>query len=229
MEKDGTLLLCPSVGIWQVNGDLFFDRKFYDGVMAYVTKWPGEVKLAIRLATITPPSFGLVLFDEEKFPVEVTVLTSEEMVDPKHLVGIDIVFASGDEYQNLHLSKICRQQGIWCIYSIENILETRMQIVSILHDSLFKRLKSWVWLLLMEQKRRRAFRLANGLQANGVAAYEQFASLVPNTLLYFDTRSTEASLITEAELSKRLAYLDNESPLRLAFSRRLVASRAWIT
>ncbi|MES9899571.1 MAG: glycosyltransferase [Sedimenticola sp.] len=221
-NKSSTLLLCPSVGIWQIKGGLFFDRKFHDGVLAYVNKWPGEVKLAIRTEDTPPPAFGLVPFCEANFPAKVTVLDSEETVDSKHLAGVDIVLASGDEYRNLHISKICKQQNIQCIYTIENIFETRIQIVSLSHDSLLKRLKSSVWLLLMERKRRQAFRRANGLQANGVAAYDQYSPLVPNTLLYFDTRSTETSLITDNVLSKRLDYLDKEEPLRLAFSGRLI-------
>jgi colanic acid/amylovoran biosynthesis glycosyltransferase len=82
-----------------------------------------------------------------------------------------------------------------------------------------------VWLLLKERKRTQAFRLADGLQANGVPAYDAYASLVPNALLYFDTRNTASMGISDAELSTRLSHLDENAPLRLGFSGRLVGMK----
>ncbi len=57
-----TLMLYPDVGIWKIGNELYFDRKFYDGVLAYTKYWPGSFRLIIRLSTSDPSQFGLVWF-----------------------------------------------------------------------------------------------------------------------------------------------------------------------
>lgn len=223
--RTSTLLLCPSVGVWRVGNALFFDRKFHDGVLAYTTYWPGFFRLAIRLATTSPPEFGLVQFDADKFPAKVTVIGSDQVIEASLLDGVDIVLASGDSFDSFHLSALCRRRGIKCIYGIEYTLGTRLQIAAINGSNNWRKLKTMVWLLLKERQRIQAFRLADGLQANGVPAYEAYAPLVPNALLYFDTRNTAAMGITDMELAARLACLDDRAPLRLGFSGRLISMK----
>lgn len=225
VTRKSTLLLCPSVGVWRVGNDLFFDRKFHDGVLAYTTFWPGSFRLAIRLATTPPPDFGLVQFVADKFPAKVTVIGSDQLIDINLLGGVDIVLASGDSFDSFHLSAQCRQSGIKCVYGIEYTLGTRLQIAAITASSNWSKLKSMMWLIFKERQRMQAFRLADGLQANGVPAYDAYASLVPNALLYFDTRNTADMGISDTELSARLAYLDERAPLRLGFSGRLISMK----
>lgn len=220
--RTSSLLLCPSVGAWQIGNELYFDRKFHDGVLAYTTYWPGSICLAIRLATTMPPEFGLVQFDADRFPAKVTVIGPDEVIDASLLDGVDIVLASGDSFNGLHLAALCRREGIKCIYGIEQSLATRLQIAAFDGSNNWRKLKTIVWLILKERERLQAFRLSDGLQANGVPAYDAYASLVPNALLYFDTRNTASMGITDTELSTRLSYLDERSPLRLGFSGRLI-------
>lgn len=92
-------------------------------------------------------------------------------------------------------------------------------------SSIWRKFKFVVWLLLKERERLQAFRQSDGLQANGVPAYDAYASLVPNALLYFDTRNSAAIGITDAELSSRLSHLDVQAPLRLGFSGRLISMK----
>jgi colanic acid/amylovoran biosynthesis glycosyltransferase len=220
--QTSTLMLCPSVGLWQIGNGLYFDRKFHDGVLAYIAYWPGFFRLAIRLEKSPPPEFGLVQFNADTFPAKVTVLGSDEKIDSNLLECVDIVLASGDSFDNFHLAALCRRQGIKCVYGIEYTLRTRLQIEAIKGLSSWRTLKTMVWLVLKERKRLQAFRLADGLQANGVPAYDAYASLVPNALQYFDTRNTAAMGITDADLSTRLATLDERTPLRLGFSGRMI-------
>lgn len=217
-----TLLLSPSVGVWKVGDKMYFDRKFHDGVLAYCAIWPGYFRLAIRLDTNIPPEFGLVQFKEDIFPAKVEVLQPDEAIGWNHLQGVDIVMASGDSFEDLHLAALCRQLGIKCIYGIENTLLTRLQITAFSDANPWRKFKTMVWLTLKERQRLQAFRLSDGLQANGVPAYDAYTPLVSNTLLYFDTRNTIAMGITDGELGARLAYLDINAPLRLGFSGRLI-------
>lgn len=220
-----TLLLSPSVGIWRIGNELYFDRKFHDGVLAYCACWPGRLRLAIRVTNTVAPQFGLVLFQADTFPAEVAILQPDQLIDLNHLKGVDVVLASGDSFEDLHLAALCRRQRIKCIYGIEYTLETRLQIAAISAISPWRKLKTTAWLLLKERKRLQAFRQSDGLQANGTPAYEAYARLVPSTTLYFDTRNTAAMGITDDELAARLAYLDQNAPLRLAFSGRLVSMK----
>ena len=217
-----TLLFSPSVGVWQIDDELYFDRKFHEGMMAYCACWPGPFRLVIRRVNTVPPQFGLVPFNAPMFPAQVEILQPDQLIDFDHLNGVDIVLASGDSVQDLHLADMCRQQGIKCIYGIEYTLETRLQIAAISAVNPWRKLKTMIWLILKERKRLQAFRKSDALQANGVPAYEAYASLVPSTLLYFDTRNNAAMGITDNELAARLAYLDQNAPLRLGFSGRLI-------
>lgn len=219
------LLIIPSVPIWKVGDKFFFDRKFYDGIIFYCNNWNGSVQLILRIAESSPPEFGLVLFDADVFPAELTVVAAYELLTETHIRNADIILASGDNYKNLDLSRITKKLGIKCVYSIENILKTRFQIINMSNVSYWQKLKSFVWTVLIEFKRRKAFRLSDGIQANGVPAYKTYNKLVENALLYFDSRNSADANITEPELAARLLTLDNNTPLRLGFSGRLIAMK----
>lgn len=215
-------MLIPSVGVWKVGKDFYFDRKFHDGVLAYTVYWPGSFRLAIRLSKSKLPQFGLIKFNGNKFPAKVTVIGSDETINSNHLEGVDIVLASGDSFDSFHLAALCKVRGIKCVYGIEYTLGTRLRISAINDANVWRKLKTIVWLLLKERQRLEAFRLSDGLQANGAPAYDAYAPLVPNAMLYFDSRNTISMGITDKELSSRLSSLDEGKPLRLGFSGRLI-------
>ena len=225
LARTDTILLCPAVGIWKIGNELYFDRKFHDGLLASITHWPGLFRLAIHLATSSPPKFGLVQFIADEFPAKVSVLGADELIDSDLLAGVDIVLAPGDSFNDFHLADLCRRRGIKCIYAIEYTLATRIQIAAIDGSNIWRKLKSILWLMLKERKRLQAFRRSDGLQANGVPAYDAYASLVSNALLYFDSRVTASMGITDEELSTRLSHLDEQAPLRLGFSGRLISMK----
>lgn len=108
------------------------------------------------------------------------------------------------------------------VYSIEYTIGTRIQIAMLDNSrSLPRRLYSVLWNLLQESKRRRAFRRAHGLQANGYPAYRAYRRLNPNTILYLDNRMTPELFASEAEMEARHAHLVGGGPLRLVNSGRL--------
>ena len=212
------LLIVPSVPLWDVNGELFFDRKFYDGIHSYCDNWGDTVYVVMRIVDSSPPEFGLVLYDASDFLAKLIIIGKDEPLSCHQLKSADIVLVSSDHHKNLHVSAITKDLGIKCIYIIEYILETRFQIINMSGVSHWQKIKSLVWTVLTEVKRRKAFRLADGVQANGVPAYKAYKKSVKNALLYFDSRNSAESYITESELASRLSNLDNNAPLRLGFS-----------
>mgnify|MGYP000261650408 CR=1 FL=1 len=219
------LLIIPSVPIWKQGGELYFDRKFHDGIVLYCNNWQGSVSLLMRVSESAPPDFGLIQLDKTVFPATVLVIKQEEKITRHHLKQASVVLASGDNHKNLNVSKICQQLDIKCVYIIENILETRFQIINMSGVGVWQKIKSSVWTVLIELKRRRAFSAASGIQANGVPAYSVYKKITSHAVLYFDSRNSTEMSISETDLVKRLDYLDRDKPIRLGFSGRLIAMK----
>jgi len=135
--------------------------------------------------------------------------------------SVKIVLASGDNYRNLHISKICKQHNIKCVYNIEYILETRYQIIDLDDIPLIIKLRRKIFAFNTERRRIQAFKLADGIQANGFAAFEAYKNLT-NSLVYLDNRINKNLLVNKKELTTRLSALQKNKTLRLAFSGRLI-------
>ncbi|WP_417498667.1 glycosyltransferase [Methylophaga sp.] len=216
MEK--ILGVFPSVGFWVINGNIYLDRKFYDGLMLYKKLWRGSLVVFMRKSSVNTPKFGMVKYDRnEQFKI---VNIEQRMVDEIDIGKVDVVLASADDFKNLHISKLCKKLSVPCVYYLEYILETRLQINQLSSKTPFKKLKTIVWLLMTEIRRKIAIKHASALQANGTPVFFEYKSKI-QTLLYFDTRCTDNMLISENQLSSRLATLNEARPLRLVFSGRL--------
>ncbi|MCB2426632.1 glycosyltransferase [Methylophaga pinxianii] len=223
-----SLRLFPSVGYWQIQDKIFFDRKFYDGLVIYKDLWGGPFSVCLRKSKAPIPKFGLIEFVENSTLISFIFLANEQKLNVKHLLEADVILASADEYRNFVLSNLCRKQNLTCIYYIEYILETRYQINFLSNNSLLKKIKTSIWLFLIEFQRIAAITSASGLQANGMPAFEAYGEKYKEksrALLYFDSRNTEDMLIQSKELEKRLTYLTKNKPIRLAFSGRISAMK----
>lgn len=218
------LTIIPSVPIWVDGNTLVFDRKFYDGILMYQNAWPGSITCLCYKDEGNSPPFDVVRKTREDLLFDVRLMKTATIVDTKHLKGADIVMASGDAHDQLHVSALCRQLRIPCVYVIEYTPQTRFQIVAIEYQNLIRRFRKNLFLWKSERKRIAAFVLAEGLQCNGSASYEHYFSH-PNRLLYFDTRTRHDSLITDKDLSARLSHLSKGNLIRLAFSGRLIGMK----
>jgi len=216
------LTLLPSVPIWIESNKLIFDRKFYDGVVKYCSLWPGNVRCVMRQGNQEPPKFGLVTLYKEELPFEIQVVESCNNITESHLADSNTVLASGDNHELLHISYLCKQKSIRCIYIIEYTLKTRLQIVALDAPTILHRIKRSIFTLYQERRRSKAFSLANGIQANGVPSFDSYKSEKKDDLLYFDNRVKPSEIITDAQLGDRLNHLELKKPLRLAFSGRLI-------
>ena len=218
------LTLIPSVPVW-VEGDAFvFDRKFHDGLMRYVTAWPGRVGCLAWRGGTAPSGFGTVRTAAADLPFDVELLDAHETLTHKHLASANVVLAAADDHRQLHVAALCRELGIRCGYVIEYIPETRHQINRLEAPNPFVRWRRDLFLRRRERARRAAFAACDGLQANGMPAHDAYQAH-GNCLLYFDTRMGRRSLIDDAALASRLATLQQPRPLRVAFSGRLIAMK----
>ena len=219
--KKTSLFVIPSVPVWLDGDALAFDRKFYDGMLLYTQLWPGKVTCIMSITDTGLLEFGVVNKNVNEIPFECITLGKDKKVTAEQLKEASIVLASGDSHDQLHISTLCKNNGIKCVYVIEYIPETRYQIARLSTNNSVVRLRRYFYLWQFEQKRKAAFKIADGLQSNGTPAFYEYRKL-SNTILYFDTRVGKDQGIRDDELEKRLAYLTEGNPLRLAFSGRLI-------
>jgi glycosyltransferase involved in cell wall biosynthesis len=222
--NDTCLTVLPSVPVWIDGETVVFDRKFYDGMLKYQQYWEGTVKCIMRKSVVPWPEFGIYRKMPEEIPFEVLILSENEPIGLDHLRGTAIVLAAGDDFNQLHVSEICRREAIGCVYVIENIPETRHQMINIDKLSPLVKLRRHFYIWNGERKRVAAFHKAHGLQTNGTAAYDHYDGN-PNRLLYFDTRVETETIISDHDLQQRLDTLSRGQPLRLAFSGRLIGMK----
>jgi glycosyltransferase involved in cell wall biosynthesis len=218
------LIIIPSVPVWSVGDGLVFDRKFHDGMIQYVARWPGPVRCLAWSSPDPLPGFGAVHARPEALPFEVELLEPGAGIRVEQLAAARVVMAAADDHRQLGVAALCRRAGIRCAYVIEYIPETRHQINRIEARNPLVRWRRELFLRRRERARRQAFGMCHGLQANGLPAHEAYKSH-GNCLLYFDTRMSRRASIDPAALAHRLASLSQQRPLRLGFSGRLVAMK----
>lgn len=214
------LLIISSAPVVSDGQKIFLDIKFYEGILFYCRNWDGSVTVISETQTEKYP-FG-DFYDRAALPFEVRTMRKYQSVQAADILGFDIVMCSGDSHKFFHVSKLCRAAGVPLVYMIENILETRLQIVWLDHDrGLLHRLYSMMWLLWQERKRREAFRMASGLEANGYPAFEAYSALNENSILYLDNRTEKDMFATAAERAARRVHILCGGKLRLIHSGRL--------
>ena len=107
----------------------------------------------------------------------------------------------------------------------EYSLKTRLQIVDATVPNPLKRVRRKIWEYGEEKRRRKALTLASGLQTNGTPTYDDYQSIRPAALLFFDTRLGEAMVASEDQVRAKFAPERAGQPLRLLFSGRLSAMK----
>ena len=162
--KQPHLLIAPSVPVWTTGQALVFDRKFYDGLMLYLQKWPGTLSCVMSESSAKPPDFGLVTVNFYELPFACVMLGNRQQISAGHLQEADIVLASGDADNQLHMSQLCKKNNKKCIYIIEYIPETRYQIVSLTTKNPILKLRRQFYVWEKEIKRVAAFKHCDGLQ-----------------------------------------------------------------
>lgn len=211
------LVVLPSVPASTRNGRLYLDRKAADGLGLYAKLWPGPVRCLMREGDCGQVGYGDEVHPGD-LPFEVAILPP----DPRHAADAfrdaAVVLAAGDNHLDFPVVDVVQTP---VVFIIEYTLATRLRIIRLGGDSRLKAAKSVLWTLGTEVARRRAFRRAAGLQCNGTPAFSAYRTVTPSPLLFFDTRTTAAQLVSPPALAAKQAGVRANSPLRLAFSGRL--------
>ena len=212
-----TLIVIPSVPMVVEANGYFLDIKAIEGLRKYAENWPGQVTCIMRLGNKSDIAFGQ-LYQTSELPFKIVSLAGDINLIRQQLNEADIILASGDNYLDLELVNVTETP---VVFIIENILITRLKILFLTFGLRLKTVKSAIWTILTERKRRSAFRHAAGLQANGTPAFDAYGDIAPSSILYFDSRVNRAQQITQDQALAKAIHIEAGNTLRLAFSGRL--------
>ena len=202
------------------NKEVWLTRKLEEATIKFGELWPGSITVMMEETEEDSREIDPKKFKLSELPFQLEIGSFDKITPDKLRNKTSLVLATLGCRQN-HISQVCREANIPCIYISEYTLTTRKQIVAVQESQPIKRLWRSRWEERQEQKQLNAIALADGLQCNGTPTYNVYKKLCPNTLLFFDTRIEEKMLIKPEELEKRTQSLMDNQPLRLVFSGRL--------
>lgn len=214
------IMVAPAPVIEKPGGLVTLDKKFVEGMRLHCEHWPGPFCCILRRGHEAMP-FGAD-FRRGDLGFELRLIDARVPLSAEMFANHDIVVLSGDSHLELLPPRLIESLPAKVVYVVEYTLRTRLQTAALDHRRpVLKRLYSKLWLSLQEIRRRRAFRAADGLQANGYPADMAYGPLNENHLLYLDNRMTAELFATDAEMRQRRARLASGAPIRLIHSGRL--------
>ena len=214
------LLVISSAPAFFVDDAPYLDVKFVEGMYFYCAAWDGEVSCIVRKTDASFP-FGRV-YPESSLPFRPVFKDRSTGIREQDIQGYDLVLCSGDNQDYLHIARLCRKNSVKIVYIIEYIFETRVQTILLQRSrSLIKKLYSIGIASIAELRRRRAFRISDGLQANGFPAKNAYQPFNGNTLLYLDNRIRENMYASIDDVIEKFERVKSGSPLVLVHSGRL--------
>lgn len=200
---------------------IFLTKKFINGIIEYQKYWHGKIVIFIEESKDLSNNLDNKLVDLDKLPFQVEIVDFDNIQKNEEFSDASVVLTSIGFRQN-HISKICKIKKISCFYVTEYSLKTRMQIIDVTTHSLPIRLRRYVWEILQEIYQRKAIAIASGVQCNGTPTFNQYCTINPNSILYFDTRIRNDMLSNKTEVKTRSSKCLTNYPLRLLFSGRLI-------
>lgn len=217
-----SLVVAPSLGAGIGRPDqIRLPGKFVSGMQSYVDHWNGPVTLLIEP---NPNEHSGNLDDVwvrlEELPFQVVVARFDSELAKQTMKGAGLVMGGPDQRMN-HAAITCANAGVPFVMVTEYSLNTRLQIVDADKLVFWRRWRRRQWAVGQEKVTVASIRQAAGLQCNGTPTFEAYREHNPNTLLYFDSRVSQAMIPAEPGLADRGVVFSDEHPLRLAFSGRL--------
>lgn len=225
MSHRQSLVVLPSLqAVVESDGRVVVTQKFIDGMNEYAKQWNGPVTTVIEPTTEFSNNLDNVKVVPAALDFELQVMSFRDPRLTPILADAAMVLGGTDFRQN-HLAALCKALGTPFVVTTEYTLTTRKQIIAAeTANTLVKWRRMW-WERRQEVANRRSVRIAAGVQCNGLPTYLEYRELNPDTMLYFDTRTTYEMLPDQDRLERRLATLLSGEPLRLVFSGRLIGMK----
>ncbi|AXI47109.1 hypothetical protein C1J03_14445 [Sulfitobacter sp. SK012] len=214
-------MIAPAPVIEMADGNLRLDVKYVEGMRIHVEQWDGPVACILKRGATDIP-FGAT-YNPNDLEFDLEIISEDAPITVDGLNKNDLIFAGADMHDVLHLADPGqRPTGTKIVYSIEYDLGTRIRIASLDESKSFlRKVRSKLWLINQERRRRTALRSCDGIQANGYPAFEAYSSLNKQSMLYLDGRMGRDAMATQDEQAARARYLQSGAPLRLVHSGRL--------
>lgn len=218
------LLLIATAPVTERDGCLVLDKKFVEGMRLHREMWPGAIECLLRKSD-TPIPFG-ALYRPQDLGFDLTLLETDEKLKTTHLDRADVVLCGADAHDMLHVADLGGTLGIPVFFTIEYTLDARLQIAGMDRTrSVIRRTYSKLWTVWQEFRRRRALRMADGIQANGYPAAKAYGRLNRNMMMYLDNRLRRDMFATPVEIERKAARFQSGAALRLIHSGRLEAMK----
>lgn len=203
------------------NNQVLLTRKFIEAIDKLQSLWPGSITVFMEETHQENDNLDKKVFNFDELSFNLELLSFDTITADRLRNQTSLVLATVGYRQN-HISKVCREAGVPCIYVSEYTLRTRKQIAAVENpNNLLRRFWRSRWEEAQEWKQQQAIKLASGLQCNGTPTYDAYRPLNPNTMLFFDTRITENMLATFDDIESRTRSRVETMPIRLVFSGRL--------
>lgn len=223
--RDGLLILPALTASPGSNGSFVLTRKFLDGVLEYVKRWPWRVTVCMDQSQQPDSNLDHIEVHSHDLPFTLQWFDEEgidgilDLIRSSRLVLATLV----DQY--VDLAATCAQMNVPLVYISEYTVQTRRQIIRTETSNPILRWRRERWTVQLERRYQKALRLAAGVQCNGTPTFGAYRTINRNPLLYFDTRVRADQLVSDDVLRARTGELLAGKPLRLAFSGRLIAMK----
>lgn len=199
------------------DGRVDLTHKIVDGLSLMARRWPGELVAVFSPRCRMDTNLDHAAFSRSELPFEVVVQESRRAARSE-LVRSAALVQLGVDHRHARIARACLLARVPYVVVAEYDLKTRLQIAAAEEESFARRARRMAWELRQEAVQRTVIAAAAGLQCNGVPAWDAWARLTPDPLLFFDSRVEPEMLATESDLAGR----GTQRALRLAFSGRLI-------
>jgi glycosyltransferase involved in cell wall biosynthesis len=215
------LVLVAIPAIERTDGHWLLPTKLVTGMRAYAERWNGPVVLGLQPGHQPSAELDNAYWAPDALPFQVMAFSFRELAERGHPV-LENTLAMGMLHHELHgLARRCREVGSLFVVGTELTLRTQIQIARSTHGLGPTLLKNLIWLLKNHRLALRDIVEAHGLQCNGTPIFDAYASRNPNTLLYFDSRTTADMLASAQDIDTRFQRLVKRGRPHLFFSGRL--------
>jgi colanic acid/amylovoran biosynthesis glycosyltransferase len=219
------LILLPSLRAHRgPQGGLVMTQKYMNGAAAFARRWPGPVTSLVTLDSMPSSDMDHIEVTPGAFETELELRPTDPAALEQRLAGAAMVLGFLSRFE-APTAQMCRRMGVPIAFTSEYTPRTERQIVDADTANPVLRLRRKLWIARTEYMRRKALRIAAGLQCNGTPTYDIYRGLNPHTLLFFDNRVPKAALISDAAFAAKSEALQAGRPLRLIFGGRLIAMK----